>query len=285
VNATFDSHNTGDHIRAHKCVCLSVPHAGRDYPDWVASALNVPLAKTRSLEDRYADVLVGEAVSRGYPTLVARTPRLVIDLNRAETDFDPAIVGGPCMMIARPSARARGGLGLVPDRLGTIGRLWKGRLSASDLAARIATSHRPYHRALGDALAVAGGQHGIAVLLDVHSMPSLPGHGAADVVIGDLWGRAADPALAAVAKDLFTAQGLRVDHNVPYAGGHILERHARPKDGVHGMQIEIDRRLYLDSKLDLPGTGLTRVATMIADLADALSETAVAMRSWPIAAE
>jgi N-formylglutamate amidohydrolase len=116
-------------------------------------------------------------------------------------------------------------------------------------------------------------------------MPSLSGHAAADVVIGDLWGRAADPALSAVANDVLTAQGLRVDQNIPYAGGNILERHGRPKEGVHGLQIEIDRRLYLDSKLDLPGTGVTRVAMMIADLADALSDTAIAMRSWPVAAE
>lgn len=285
MNGTFDSHNIGSDIASRGCVCLSVPHAGRDYPEWIANALNVPLTKTRSLEDRYADALVGEAVSRGYPALIARVPRLVIDLNRAETDFDPAIVGGPCAMIARPSVRARGGLGLVPDRLGTIGRLWKGRLSASDLAARIATSHRPYHRALNDTLAAIQGQHGVAVLVDVHSMPSLTGLDAADVVIGDLWGRATDPSLAVVAHDLLTANGLRVAHNTPYAGGHILERHTRPKNGVHGLQIEIDRRLYLDSKLDLPASGAARAAGIIADLADALSDAAANTRNWPIAAE
>ncbi len=285
MSGTFDSHNTGGNIGAQRCVCLSVPHAGREYPDWVTDTLNMPLAKTRALEDRYADALIGAAVARGYPALLARTPRLVIDLNRAETDFDPAIVAGPCAMIARPSVRARGGLGLVPDRLSSVGRLWKGRLSAGDLAMRIATSHRPYHRALGDTLMGALEKHGIAVLLDVHSMPSLTGMDAADVVIGDLWGRAADPALATTAHDLFTAHGLRVAHNIPYAGGHILERHARPKNGIHGLQIEIDRRLYLDSKLDLPATGVTRVAAMIADLADALSDTAMTMRNWPIAAE
>lgn len=285
VSKIFDSHNTDGATGAQRSVCLSVPHAGRDYPDWIANDLNVPLARTRSLEDRYADTLVGEAVSRGYPALVARTPRLVIDLNRAETDFDPATVGGPCAMFARPSARARGGLGLVPDRLGTAGRLWKSRLSASDLAARIAALHRPYHRALDDMLAAAHTRHGTAVLIDVHSMPSLPGAEAADVVIGDLCGRAADPALAAVAHDLLEANGVRVARNTPYAGGHILERHTRPTRGIHGLQIEIDRRLYLDAKLDLPGTGVARIARIIADLADALSDAAASLRSWPIAAE
>ncbi len=267
-------------------VCLSVPHAGRDYPRGILDALNVPVAKTRPLEDRYADALISVAVKNGYPALVARTPRLVIDLNRAETDFDPAIVDiGPGTAIARPSPRARGGLGLIPDRLGATGRLWRSRLTASDLATRISTLHRPYHQALGTMLANAHARHGVAILLDVHSMPPLTGLDAADVVIGDLRGRSANAALSAVAHEVLSRHGLRTASNVPYAGGHILERHVRPMAGIHGLQIEIDRRLYLDSKLDLPGSGLARVARAISDLVDALAVSAMKPVSWPIAAE
>lgn len=285
MSQTFDRHNASPTTKGQHLVCLSVPHAGREYPDWAADALNVPIAKTRSLEDRYADTLVGQAIARGYTTLVARTPRLIIDLNRAETDFEAAILSGRSTLAARPSVRARSGLGLVPDRLGSIGRLWKDRLSASDLTARIATYHRPFHRALGDALDAAYARHDLAILLDVHSMPSLLGEQPADVVIGDLYGRAADPVLVTGASKLLSGHGLRVSYNQPYAGGHILERHTRPKIGIHGLQIEIDRRLYLDTKLDLPGEGAVRLAGIIADLADTLSESASSLRSWPIAAE
>ena len=281
----FEHHNAGPTTKAQGSVCLSVPHAGREYPDWAADALNVPIAKTRSLEDRYADALVGQAITRGYTTLVARVPRLIVDLNRAETDFEAATVSGRGSLAARPSARARSGLGLVPDRLGAVGQLWKARLSASDLTERIAKFHRPFHRALDDALDAAHACHGFAVLLDVHSMPSLPGEHPADVVIGDLYGRAADPVLATWASELLSAHGLRVSHNQPYAGGYILERHTRPKAGVHGLQIEIDRRLYLDTKLDLPSEGTARIATIIADLADVMSQRTACLPRWPIAAE
>jgi N-formylglutamate amidohydrolase len=277
----FDRHN----VESGFPLCISVPHAGRDYPDWVPGALAVPLAKTRSLEDRYADALLPDAIARGHAALIARSPRLIIDLNRAETDIDHAMVRDIHMLAARPSVRARGGLGLVPERLGTVGRLWRARLSASDLAARIAAHHRPYHRALGDMLTTTHVRHGIAVLLDLHSMPSLAGPDAADIVIGDLHGRAADPVFAAAARDLLSAKGLKVAYNAPYAGGYILERHTRPAKGVHGLQIEIDRRLYLDSKLDQPGQGASAMAAIVGELADALAHCAASQNGWQIAAE
>lgn len=264
-------------------VVISVPHAGRDYPPALAAQLAVPLAKVRALEDRHVDVLTGLAAGRGHAVLVARAPRLLIDLNRAETDYDAATIRGAHPGASRPSFRARGGLGLVPDRLAGVGRLWRAPVDIATMTARIAAIHRPYHAALARLITAARARHGIAVLIDLHSMPPLKGLNAADVVIGDLHGRCADRDIIALLAELLAERGLRTALNTPYAGGHLIERHARPDAGVHTVQLEIDRRLYLDTRLDTPGSQAARIARIIADLADALASGA--QSALPVAAE
>lgn len=233
--------------------------------------LAMPFARARGIEDRHADMLVTAAIARGHRTLVARTPRLLIDLNRAETDFEPSMIEGSTANGARPTHRARGGLGLIPDRLPGAGQLWNKKPDVAVLTERIANVHRPYHASLSACLATAKRGRSYAILIDIHSMPPITGRDAADVVIGDLHGRSAKPEIVDAAHGLFERHGLRVGRNVPYAGGHILERHANPSKGIYALQIEIDRRLYLDSRLDTPGAGMTHMMNVIADLADELA--------------
>ena len=265
-------------------VVISVPHAGRNYPTDIQSKLAVPLIKATALEDRYVDILITHAVTRGHRAIVARTPRLLIDLNRAETDFEPATIAGGQHRAARPSHRARGGLGLVPDRLGDVNQLWRDPLDAAALAERIVTVHRAYHHMLDDLMEEAHARFGVAILIDLHSMPALPGPRPAEIVIGDLCGRSASSGYVDAAHAVFEDRGLRVARNAPYAGGHILERHTRPAAGYHGVQIEVDRRLYLDSALDGPGDGQSRLRQVICNLADSLTNYAASTR-LPIAAE
>ncbi|UVO54623.1 N-formylglutamate amidohydrolase [Sphingomonas sp. SUN039] len=275
----FDSFNDS----APGPVVVTVTHAGRDYPEWVHDRLAVTVARALPLEDRLADLLVETAVAIGHRTLIARMPRLLIDLNRAETDFEARAVSGARDPVARPSHRARGGLGLVPERLGNV-RLWRTPLRAAELAERIVAVHRPWHSAVDSALAQARAAGDRAVLVDVHSMPSLAALGAAQVVIGDRHGASASPEVTERAASIFRDAGLRVAVNAPYAGAYMLERHGRPARGVSAIQIEIDRRLYLDPVLDGPGTGLAAMQGLIAALADRL-ESPGDNAIWPLAAE
>jgi N-formylglutamate amidohydrolase len=277
VAAAFETH----HAKSDKAVVLTVAHAGRDYPPELAKRLAVPFDTVRLLEDRLADRLVETATARGWQTLVARTPRLTIDLNRAETDFEGRAVSGAHTPAPRPSHRARGGLGLVPERLGKLA-LWRTRLSGDELAERIVAVHRPWHGAVEAALARARTLNGHAVLIDVHSMPPLPGVHSAQIVIGDRHGASAQPHVTAAAVEVFRAAGLRVAVNAPYAGAYMLERHGKPGRNVSALQVEVDRRLYLDAALYGPGNGLNAVQRLIAALAERLENTAAA---WPLAAE
>lgn len=265
-------------------VCIAVPHAGRLYPTDIENALAMPLARARGIEDRYADLLAEKAIERGYCTLVARAPRLLIDLNRAETDLNPATIEGRIVQGARPSFRARGGLGLIPDRLPGAGPLWRRRADMATLTERLVHVHRPYHAALDKCLRAARRRHGYAILIDLHSMPTLTGPNAADVVIGDLHGRSASAEIVDSAQWLLEQNGLRVIRNTPYAGGYVLERHACPFEQVYAIQVEVDRRLYLDTRLDTPGPGAGHIAEIIADLADALAMLRPE-NAMPVAAE
>lgn len=256
-------------------VVLSVPHAGRDYPLALRAAARVPITALVGLEDRYVDA-VALAARSDETLIVQQVARAWIDLNRAEHDRDPRLdEGAPAGHL---SAKVRSGLGLVPRRTSAAGELWRHRLSGDEVAARIRGAHRPYHEMLGEALAAARARFGVAVLLDVHSMPSIAG-GRARIVTGDLFGRSAAGRFVHRVEAEVAAVGLEHALNAPYAGGHILERHARPAEQIHGVQLEIDRALYLDRRLDRPGEGFDRVVRLLRAIIDALDDEAMALPS------
>jgi N-formylglutamate amidohydrolase len=261
-------------------VVLSVPHAGRDYPMALKTALRVPLAALLPLEDRLVDA-VARAARTDQTTIVQNRARAWIDLNRSEDERDPLLdEGARPMPPAQQSAKLRSGLGLVPRRASGAGDLWARRFTDADVTARIANDHRPYHAALAAALNAAKATFGVAVLLDVHSMPPL-GPGGARIVLGDRFGHAADARFVARVETECRARGFSTATNAPYAGGHILERHARPAAGIHAIQLELDRTLYLDRKLNGPGAGFTRVVDLVRSLLSVLADEAL---SAPLAA-
>jgi N-formylglutamate amidohydrolase len=264
-------------------VVLSVPHAGRDYPLPLRAALRVPLAALTPLEDRHADTLA-LAARQKETMLVQRRARAWIDLNRAEHERDPGIDSGADRHATpHPSAKLRGGLGLVPRRVPGVGEIWGRRFDGEEIAARILQDYRPYHAALAAALKRARARHGIAILLDLHSMPPL-GHGFPRIVFGDRFGRAAAPRFVDCLEAVTARAGIASALNSPYAGGHILDRHAHPAGGFHAIQVEFDRSLYLDAALDRPGDGLPATVVLLREMIAALTDEALASRNDRFAA-
>jgi N-formylglutamate amidohydrolase len=257
---------------------ISVPHAGRHYPDAMKRLAQLPEARLRPLEDRFADALADVAFASGIQGIVANTARAWIDLNRSENECDPGFIDLPAGLSPLVSAKVRGGLGLIPQRISKGGDIWHRRIRADDLSARIAEHHRPYHQAVAAMLERARTKFGIAILLDIHSMPKIPqisDESGAQIVIGDGFGRTAHDRFTGCAASLAKQYGLRIAINHPYAGGHILQRHARPQQGLHAIQIEIDRSLYLDANFDKPAAGLENMRQLIARLAFALIDEAL----------
>jgi N-formylglutamate amidohydrolase len=260
-------------------VLLSVPHAGRDYPDSIFNDLRLPKAALLRLEDRYADLLARKAMSLGYPVVIAHRARAWIDLNREENDLDVEMVrGADRARYPTPGAKQRGGLGLIPRRLSGDGDLWENLLDLDDVENRVATFHRPYHSTVSQVLEQMREKFGVAILLDLHSMPPLKQSTVtppARFVIGDRFGKSASSQFA----DLLTRQirgyGHPVSLNHPYAGEYILRRHAKPAANIHALQLEVDRSLYLESALREPGSGLERTTSLVASLVTALADEAL----------
>ena len=267
--------------RGNLPVLLSVPHSGRVYPDWLVDMASGGRTALVSLEDPLVDRLVWRAMQRGIGAVIAQAPRAAIDCNRAEDEIDPSVIDGARR--GRVTARARGGLGIVPARTQQHGYLWRRAISPTQLGERLEQAHRPFHRAIEDQLGLLLDRFGCALLLDCHSMPPPPA-GVPPLVFGDCRGRSAHGWISNEAVAIAARLGFDAALNEPFAGGHVTERHGAPERGIHALQIEIDRRCYLDAKLAAPGLGFDRSAALIETLASELGE-ALLGRQFATAAE
>lgn len=268
-------------------VLIAAPHGGRAYPARLIENFRQKDAVLR-LEDRHVDTLAREvATQTGAALIVAAAPRAMIDLNRAPDDVDWSMIAGEKAIRTRHSLanrRARSGLGLIPRRLPGTGEIWKSPLSRAELDRRIEVVHRPYHAALGKTLESLRDRWGAALLIDLHSMPPLrskhPGSVAPEFVLGDRFGASCDARLMACALQGFAAAAKVTAHNRPYSGGYVLDRHGAPQRGLHAMQIEVCRSIYLDTRLEEPSARLPAVARLLAGIVRQLAgETAELGRS------
>ena len=260
-------------------VLIAAPHGGRAYPRDVDARLRNPGVAKLRLEDRLVDELaLAVANLSGAATLVARAPRAMLDLNRAPDDLDWSMIDeGRPSGVTHSSAnrRARSGLGLVPRRVSGVGEIWRAPLSGDEVAARIHGIHDPYHRALARALGDIRRAWGVALLIDLHSMPPLrtrhPGEQPTEFVIGDRFGASCEDCVASRAIQFLGSHQRGVAHNRPYAGGYVLDRHGRPSLGMHALQLEICRTLYLDARFESPSARMPALARLLADLVRALA--------------
>jgi N-formylglutamate amidohydrolase len=245
-------------------VVVEVPHAGLDMPAPYLEPLSAPARALARDADLYVDTLYGDAAAEGATSLVARASRYAIDVNRAESDVDSEVVEG-----ARSDVLLHHGLvwRTTSDGEAALNR----RLTRTELDERLERIWRPYHRALSSIIEAKRSRFGLCVVLAAHSMPSIErvgaGHGGraqhgkarADVVPGTRGRRSAAPRFIDAVERLATARGWSVRHDEPYAGGFTTQHYGRPADGVHVVQVELARRLYLDEGTLRPGPAFGQV--------------------------
>jgi N-formylglutamate deformylase len=230
-------------------VLVEVPHAGTIVPDSVADELVAPMDALLRDADIFVDELYANTPQLGASLLCARLSRYVVDLNRAEDDFDSATVSERDPTTAL-GAQPRG----VVWRATTDGRpLLSKPLSLTALRARLASYYTPYHTALRTQLDALRTQYGYAILLAGHSMPSRgrslhvdTGSRRADVVPGTRGRTTADARVIDLVDAHFRAAGLTVRHDDPYKGGFSTTHYGRPDQQTHAIQIELNRALYVD---------------------------------------
>jgi len=172
--------------------------------------------------------------------------------------------------------RVAGGLGTVARVVGDAQEIYHQRIPIDDALRRIEGLYKPYHRSLRRLLTRVHRDFGAAVLVDCHSMPSTAGakdeRPRADVVLGDRYGTSCVPMVSEVVEATFRELGYAVSRNKPYAGGFITEHYGNPAAGLHSVQIEINRALYMDERRYERSASFARMATHIGILSDRLAE-------------
>jgi N-formylglutamate amidohydrolase len=259
------------------------PHSGAVYPPAFLSASRLSPTALRRSEDAHVDALfLPAARGCGAPLLRAHFPRAFLDVNREPYELDPRMFEGrlPPFCNTR-SLRVAGGLGTIARVVGEGQEIYLRRLTLEEGLGRIETLYKPYHETLRGLIGAAAATFGAALLVDCHSMPSAALGGGADsridIVLGDRFGASAAPALIAVAEARLTRLGYRVARNRPYAGGFITEHYGRPAAGVHALQIEARRDLYMDERTLARSPGFARLARDLAETAGALAEAFAAL--------
>lgn len=226
------------------------PHSGTDYPEaFVAAARLDPHALRRS-EDSFVDELFAGALDVGAPLLSATFPRAYCDPNREPWELDPAMFEEELpAWVNTTSARVGAGLGTIARIVASGEAIYRRKLRFAEAESRIHACWEPYHAALSALIESTRREFGACLLVDCHSMPvgSGSGRGAPpDFVLGDAHGTACAPRITRLVERSLAELGYVVRRNDPYAGGYVTRHYGRPRDGIHALQIEIARNLYMD---------------------------------------
>ncbi len=269
------------------------PHSGRVYPRSFLRASRLDTHAIRYSEDAYVDELFVSCVASGSPLMRAHFPRAWLDVNREPYELDPRLFSGPLPGYANTrSLRVASGLGTIARVVGENREIYADRLPVEEGLARIETVYKPYHRTLENLLNYAQERFSQAILVDCHSMPSLGRahgrQGAIDIVVGDRFGLSCAGWITDTALRALRACGFRVMHNKPYAGGYITEHHGEPERNRHALQIELNRRLYMDEARLIKARSFKDVAYAMNTLTDALNAAFLertGASSLPLAAE
>ena len=231
---------------------LDSPHSGTAMPADFRSVRTE--AELREGEDCFIDELYRPAAARGVPLLAALFPRTYLDPNRAATDIDPELLAEPWPEPLAASAKARIGKALVWRTLDADKPIYDRRLTLAEMRARIERCHRPYHETLRALLDGAHARFGAVWHINCHSMgpetsvliEGVDGLPRADIVLGDRDGTSCAPEFTAFVREMLAGFGYDVRVNDPFKGVELVRAWSDPAAGRHSLQLEINKRLYMD---------------------------------------
>ena len=235
---------------------LDSPHSGTRYPaDFLFSCNALSL---RRAEDTHVEKLYDFAPDLGVHWVEAMFPRSYLDANRNTTEIDEALLDapwpGPIETEATIMSKVRLGKGLIWRSLDDASPIYNRQLGVAEVQARIVNCWQPYHAAVASAIDTAHTQNGYSVHINCHSMPAIasskatdfPGEAHADFVVGDRDGTTAHPVLSQMICAHLRGLGYSVAYNHPYKGVELVRRYSNPAAQRHSIQLEINRKLYMN---------------------------------------
>jgi N-formylglutamate deformylase len=272
-------------------IIFNSPHSGSVYPEEFLTASRIDVGALRRSEDSFMDELIAGLSDRGFPTVRVNFPRSFVDVNREPYELDPRMFEGRLPSFANTrSMRVAGGLGTVARVVGDAQEIYDQRIPVDDALRRIESLYKPYHRTLRRLFGRLHRDFGAAALIDCHSMPSTAGHRderpRPEFVLGDRYGTSCVGVVAETVEKTLRALGYTVSRNKPYAGGFITEHYGNPAAGLHAIQLEINRALYMDERRYQRSSTFDRLAADLETLARCLGEIPLEqLRPYRAAAE
>ncbi len=237
--------------RQMAAVILTSPHSGRRYDAGFLASSRLDAVAIRRSEDSFVEELFEAAPKLGIPLLAAEFPRAYCDVNREPWELDPAMFADALPDYANTnSPRVHSGLGTIARIVGTGEAIYAGKLRFAEAQARVNACWKPFHAALRAQIDKTVAQFGTCLVIDCHSMPSLPGRRMTqpDVILGDGHGTCCAPGWTGHIQTCFEGMGLSVHRNEPYSGGYITRHYGKPRDGVQAIQVELSRSLYMNER-------------------------------------
>lgn len=236
---------------------LDSPHSGTDYPSDFGYVCD--LDTLRRAEDTHVEKLYSFAPALGVAWVEAHFPRSYLDANRNVTEIDPTMLTGAWPddlgeQDAAVQSKLRLGKGLIWRMTDDGFALYDRLLSVAEVQARIANCWQPYHAAVGSAIDAAHARHGYSIHINCHSMPAVssshatdfPGLVHADFVIGNRDNTTSSESLVLFIQEQLAQHGYNVAINHPYKGVELVRRYGKPDQHRHSVQLEINRKLYMD---------------------------------------
>ncbi len=270
------------------CVVFSSPHSGRNYPETLLNRTVLSENVIRSSEDAFVDQLFSAAVDYGAPIISAVMPRAYLDLNRSAEELDPALIQGARRSGHNP--RVASGLGVIPRVVANGRAIYRGKLTMDEARLRIDTCWRPYHARIKSLLKESHSAFGQAILIDCHSMPreavAMARNSKSrrpDVVLGDRFGASASTEVVDQIEAAFSAAGLNVARNAPFAGAYVTQTYGRPARQQHAVQVEVDRALYMDEARIEPNENFCAFQAILRDVIQDIA--GIGDERLPLAAE
>ena len=246
-NATIKNFRNGNPLSP---IVLSSPHSGNFYPKEFENLSQIPNETIRQSEDSLVDQLLLTNHESENVLLSAIWSRGVVDVNRSINDFNENNFQPPIKKFKSiPTNYSRSGLGVIPSRSVNNEPIYKSTIPGDISTKWLETAWKSYHDNLNQILKRVYEIFGYYILLDFHSMPSNNNSGInTDIVLGDCYGSSISPKIIMYVKKHFSNNGFKVKLNNPYSGGYITENYGLPKKGLHTLQIEINRSLYINEQ-------------------------------------
>lgn len=271
------------HLPGHSALVLDSPHSGTVYPPDFLHACE--MAALRSAQDTHVEKLYDFAPALGAHWIEAHFARSYLDANRNTTEIDVTLLGAPWpgRVETDPAvlSKVRLGKGLIWRITDEGVPIYDRLLSVAEVQARIEQCWKPYHAAVAQAIDAARQTHGYSIHVNCHSMPAVasgcatdfPGEAHADFVVGDREGTTASTALSRLVCQHLGARGYSVSYNHPYKGVELVRRYGKPAQHRHSLQLEINRKLYMDEETFALTPGFEPLKDTLRSLVELLLKT------------